>query len=61
MSFCRTAPFAKVTRFADDFSKFGWATEAEKGRKKKFESHKYRKDGPMSPHLKLAMLQKVDF
>ena len=35
MSFCRTAPFAKTTRLVDDFSKFGWATEAEKRRKKK--------------------------
>ena len=61
MSFCRTAPFAKVTRFADDFSKFGWATEAEKRRKKKVGSDKCQKDGPMSAHLKPSMLQKVKF
>ena len=61
MSICRTAPCADSTCFADDFSKFGWATETEKGPKKKFESHKYRKDGPMSPHLKPSVLQKMDF
>ena len=61
MSFCRTAPCAETTRFADDFSKFGWATEAEKRRKKKFGSDKCQKDGPMSAHLKPSMLQKVKF
>ena len=35
MSFCRTAPCADSTCFAGDLSKFGWATEMEKGRKKK--------------------------
>ena len=61
MSFCQTAPCANITRFADDFSKFGWATEAEKRRKKKFGSDKCQKDGPMSDNLKASMLQKVKF
>ena len=61
MSFCKTAPCANITRFDDDFSKFGWATEAEKRQKKKFESDKCQKDGPMSDHLKPPMLQKVKF
>ena len=56
-----TAPYVKTTRVANDFSKFGWATEAEKRRKKKFGSHKCQKDGPMRDHLKPSMLQKVKF
>ena len=61
MSFCRTAPCANITRFADDFSKFGWAAEAGKRQKKKFGSDKCQKDGPMSDNLKPSMLQKLKY
>ena len=61
MPFCKTAPCANITRFADDFSKFGWATEAEKRRKKKIGSDKCQKDGPLNDYLKRSMLQKVNF
>ena len=54
MSFCRTAPCANITRFADDFSKFGWATEAEKRRKKSLRAISTEK---MAPWVFIGSLQ----
>ena len=54
-SLCRNHTFCRR------FFKIWIGDWSGKAAKKKFESHKYRKDGPMSPHLKPSMLQKVDF